>query len=280
MKVFETINETTTYINRQKADGRSIGFVPTMGALHEGHLELMRKAKDENKLLVVSVFVNPKQFNNPEDLKKYPRNLIKDMEALNSVGCDVLFAPEADEMYPEPENTNYDFGQLEHVMEGASRKGHFNGVAIVVRKLFEIVKPHKAYFGEKDYQQLAIIKELVKKESLAVEIVPCPIVRENDGLAMSSRNERLTDEERKMAPFIYQTLRNAKNKVTQLSPEELKTWVKQEFKKKGSFHLDYFEIADDTYLQPVQSWDNSAGTMGYIAVFLGKVRLIDNIRFI
>ena len=280
MKVFETINETTTYINRQKADGRSIGFVPTMGALHEGHLELMRKAKDENKLLVVSVFVNPKQFNNPEDLKKYPRNLIKDMEALNSVGCDVLFAPEADEMYPEPENTNYDFGQLEHVMEGASRKGHFNGVAIVVRKLFEIVQPHKAYFGEKDYQQLAIIKELVKKESLAVKIIPCLIVREEDGLAMSSRNERLTDEERKIAPFIYQTMQNAKNKVPQLSPEELKTWVKKEFEKTGSFQLDYFEIADDTYLQPIQSWDNSTGTMGYIAVFLGKVRLIDNIRFI
>jgi len=280
MKVFATINETTTYINRQRADGCSIGFVPTMGALHEGHLELMRKAKNENDLLVVSVFVNPKQFNNPEDLKKYPRNLAKDMKALNSVGCDVLFAPEADEMYPEPENINYDFSQLEHVMEGASRKGHFNGVAIVVRKLFEIVQPHKAYFGEKDYQQLAIIKELVKRENIAVEIAPCPIVRDEDGLAMSSRNERLTDEERTMAPFIYQTLQKAKNKVSQLSPEELKTWVKQEFKKKGSFQLDYFEIADDTYLQPIQSWDNSTGTMGFIAVFLGKVRLIDNIRFI
>jgi len=280
MKVFETINETTAYIDRQRADGCSIGFVPTMGALHEGHLELMRKAKNENKLLVVSVFVNPKQFNNPEDLEKYPRNLVKDMEELNSVGCDVLFGPEADEMYPEPEDVNYDFGQLENVMEGASRKGHFNGVAIVVRKLFEIVKPHKAYFGEKDYQQLAIIKELVKKENLAVEIVPCPIVREKDGLAMSSRNERLTDEERKMAPFIYQTLQNAKNKVPQLSPEDLKTWVKTEFEKTGSFQLDYFEIADDTYLQPVQSWNSSIGTMGFITVFLGNVRLIDNIRFI
>ena len=280
MKFFETINETTAYINKQRADGRSIGFVPTMGALHEGHLELMRKAKNENDLSVVSVFVNPKQFNNPEDLEKYPRNLAKDTEALISVGCDVLFAPEANEMYPRPENTNYDFGQLENVMEGASRKGHFNGVAIVVRKLFEIVKPHKAYFGEKDYQQLAIIKELVRKEDLAVEIVPCPIVREKDGLAMSSRNERLTYEERKIAPFIYQTLQNAKNKVPQLSPEELKTWVKKEFEKIGSFQLDYFEIADDTYLQSVQSWDNSTDTIGFVAVFLGKVRLIDNIRFI
>ena len=280
MKVFETINETTAYIDRQKADGCSIGFVPTMGALHEGHMELMRKAKNENDLLVVSVFVNPKQFNNPEDLKKYPRNLAKDMKALNSLGCNVLFAPEADEMYPKPENTNYNFGQLEHVMEGASRKGHFNGVAIVVRKLFEIVQPHKAYFGKKDYQQLAIIKELVKKESLAVEIVPCPIVREKDGLAMSSRNERLTDEERKIAPFIYQILQNAKNKVPQLSPEELKTWVKTEFEKTGLFQLDYFEIADDTYLQALNSWNNSIGTMGFIAVFLDKVRLIDNIRFI
>ncbi len=280
MKVFKSINETTAFNNNQKASGKSVGFVPTMGALHDGHLELMRRAKSENDFLVVSVFVNPKQFDNPEDLKKYPRDLDKDMQLLEGVGCDVLFAPEVEEMYPEEENQNYNFGPLERVMEGASRKGHFNGVAIVVRKLFDIVNPDKAYFGEKDFQQLAIIQQLVKQTKQPVEIIPCPIVREADGLAMSSRNERLTKEERKLAPFIFQTLQAAKSKTPALNPVELKKWVAGEFDKKSAFKLDYFEIADDMYLQPVQSWNPGKGTMGFIAVYLGKVRLIDNIRFI
>jgi pantoate--beta-alanine ligase len=280
MKQFNTIKKTTDYIDQKKANGHSIGFVPTMGALHEGHLELMRKAKMENDVLVVSVFVNPKQFDNPEDLKKYPRDLSKDIRLLRQVGCDVLFAPEVAEMYPKQEDIQYDFGKLETVMEGASRKGHFNGVAIVVRKLFDIVKPHNAYFGEKDFQQLAIIQALVSQTNQPVHIIPCPIVRESDGLAMSSRNERLTQGEREIAPFIYETLQKAKDKILELNPGELKKWVANEFDKKEAFKLDYFEIADDTYLQPVNSWEQDKSTIGFIAVFLGKVRLIDNIRFI
>jgi pantoate--beta-alanine ligase len=280
MKHFDTIKKTTDFIDQQKTEGKSIGFVPTMGALHDGHLELMRRAKNENDLLVVSVFVNPKQFDNPEDLKKYPRDLAKDMELLEDVGCDVLFAPEVEEMYPEEKYIQYDFGPLETVMEGASRKGHFNGVAIVVRKLFDIVNPDKAYFGEKDFQQLAIIQQLVKQTRQPVEIVPCPIVRETDGLAMSSRNERLREEERKIAPFIFQTLQVAKTRMQVLTPDELKEWVTNEFDQKGTFKMDYFEIADDTHLQPVLQWNQSKGAMGFIAVYLGNVRLIDNIRFI
>jgi pantoate--beta-alanine ligase len=280
MKLFKTIKETSAYIDLKKANNRGIGFVPTMGALHEGHLELMRRAKKENDVLVVSVFVNPKQFDNPEDLKKYPRDLAKDRALLEEVGCDILFAPDVEEMYPEEENQHYDFGPLDTVMEGASRKGHFNGVAIVVRKLFDIVKPHNAYFGEKDFQQLAIIKELVKQTKQPLTIMPCPIVREADGLAMSSRNERLTTQERELAPFIYQTLLRAKDKMSDVNPAWVKAWVKDEFGKKKAFTLDYFEIAEDTYLQPVDSWEDGRGTMGFIAVFLGKVRLIDNIRFI
>ena len=280
MKVFTTIKETNDYLSRQKDEGRHIGFVPTMGALHEGHLSLMRRAKEENDLLAVSVFVNPIQFNNVADLEKYPRDLDRDRKLLEQIGCDVLFAPEVEEMYPEPEKTAYDFGLLEQVMEGASRKGHFNGVAIVVRKLFEIIGPHKAYFGEKDFQQLAIIQELVRQYKIPVEIVPCPIVRETDGLAMSSRNERLTEKERKIAPEISRILQAAKAKMAEMSPRELKEWVKGQFEKIPEFRLDYFEIADDTYLQPVENWDKNTGAMGFVAVFLGNVRLIDNIRFI
>lgn len=280
MKHFDTIKKTTGYIDQKKAEGNRIGFVPTMGALHEGHLELMRRAKKENDVLVVSVFVNPKQFDKPEDLTKYPRDLAKDIGMLNEVGCDVLFAPEVKEMYPEEEHIHYDFGLLETAMEGASRKGHFNGVAIVVRKLFDIVHPDRAYFGEKDFQQLAIIQQLVKQTKQPVEIVPCPIVRETDGLAMSSRNERLTKEERKIAPFIFQTLQAAKTRMPALNPGELKKWVVDEFGQNRTFKLDYFEIADDTHLQPVLQWNQCKGIMGFIAVYLGNVRLIDNIRFI
>lgn len=280
MKQFNTIQKTTDYIDQKRADGKSIGFVPTMGALHQGHLELMRRAKKENDVLVVSVFVNPKQFDNPEDLKKYPRDLAKDIRLLEQVGCDVSFAPEVTEMYPKQEDIQYDFGKLETVMEGASRKGHFNGVAIVVRKLFDIVKPHNAYFGEKDFQQLAIIQALVTQTKKPVHIIPCQIVRETDGLAMSSRNERLTPGEREIAPFIHDTLQKAKEKIQELNPHALKKWVINEFDKKEAFKLDYFEIADDTYLQPLDSWEQGKGNMGFIAVFLGNVRLIDNIRFI
>jgi pantoate--beta-alanine ligase len=252
-----------------------------MGALHEGHLELMRRAKQENDILVASIFVNPIQFNNKEDLKKYPRNLNRDAELLKSVGCDVLFAPDTKEMYPEGQiSKSYDFGDIEHVMEGSSRPGHFNGVGVVVSRLFEICIPHNAYFGEKDFQQLAIIKKLVDIENTRVNIVPCAIVREADGLAMSSRNVRLTDHEREIAPFIYQTLKMAKSSKDTLCPKKMKAFVLENFIDKTEFNVEYFEIADDTNLQPVKQWNEEVGSLGFIAVKLGKVRLIDNIRII
>lgn len=258
----------------------TIGFVPTMGALHEGHLELMRRAKKENDLLVVSIFVNPIQFNNPEDLLKYPRDVEADKKLLESVDCDILFLPEVEEMYPEKVVKKYNFGKLETVMEGASRPGHFNGVGVVVSKLFDICIPHKAYFGEKDFQQLAIIKKLVAMESIPVEIVPCPIVREEDGLAMSSRNARLTTEERAAAPFIYEVLQEAKENSEFLCARRLKQFVLNQFSDRDEFDVEYFELADDVDLQPVTSFKDKKGTLGFIAVNLGKVRLIDNIRII
>ena len=280
MLTFDTIAGTKAFLSAEKEEGRSIGFVPTMGALHEGHLELMRRAKKENDLLVVSVFVNPIQFNNPDDLKKYPRNLEKDKELLKSVGCDVLFAPGVEEIYPEDTITEqFDFGKLETVMEGAFRAGHFNGVAVVVKRLFNIIEPDKAYFGEKDFQQLAIIQKLVKMEKMPLAIVPCPIVREADGLAMSSRNQRLTAEERVLAPFIYQTLKQAVRLEKEKTPQQVKQWVSEQFSSEPLFRLEYFEIADDKELQSVTSWDKTVGTMGFVAAFLGNVRLIDNIRF-
>ncbi|MEJ2593736.1 MAG: pantoate--beta-alanine ligase [bacterium] len=281
MQIFEKINAISSYLSRQKKAGKTIGFVPTMGALHQGHLQLMHRAKKENKLLVVSIFVNPIQFNNPEDLQKYPRELERDKELLREVGCDVLFIPEVKEMYPEGEVlVKYDFGGLDKVMEGTFRKGHFNGVAVVVRKLFEITMPDRSYFGEKDFQQLAIIQKLAEIEQLPVEIVPCAIVREPDGLAMSSRNERLTEEERNMAPFIYNCLQEAKKKKDTHSPMEIIEWVVNRFDDQPAFRLEYFQLADDHNLQPVEKWDEAKGIIAFIAAWLGNVRLIDNLRFI
>ncbi len=280
MITFSKISDINNFVREQRNNGKTIGFVPTMGALHKGHLELMKQAKQENDFLVVSIFVNPIQFNNPEDLKKYPRDVNKDKELLENIGCDVLFAPTVEEMYPENVTKKYNFGSLETVMEGASRPGHFNGVAIVVSKLFEIVQPHKVYFGEKDYQQLAIIKKLVETEQLPVEIIPCPIVREADGLAMSSRNERLTDEEKATAPYIYQTLKFAKKGSDTICPGPLKQMVVNMFKARDEFDLEYFELADDENLQPISSWSSSPGILAFVVVKLGNVRLIDNIRII
>lgn len=278
MKVFSKITETTAFIQKQKNSGLAIGFVPTMGALHEGHLSLMRQAKSENDLLVVSIFVNPIQFNNKKDLEKYPKTFESDRLMLEEVGCDILFAPSEVEMYPEPILTNYDFGLLGDVMEGANRPGHFNGVAIVVKKLFEICLPTKSYFGEKDFQQLAIINKLVKIENLDVEIIPCPIVRESDGLAMSSRNSRLSNEQRQIAPLIHKTLLQARKLAGNKSVNEVKIWVEKEFKSNVAFQLEYFEITDDTDLQKVSNWNDAENIMGFVVANMGNVRLIDNIR--
>ena len=278
MKVFTKISETTEFIRQQRNLGLRIGFVPTMGALHQGHLNLMKQAKLENDLLVVSIFVNPIQFNNKSDLNKYPRNLDSDSIKLQEIGCDILFAPSATEMYPEPIVKEYNFGILGEVMEGSNRPGHFNGVAIVVKKLFDICLPHKSYFGEKDFQQLAIINKLVKMENLDVEVIGCSIVREDDGLAMSSRNERLTEEDREEAPFIYKTLLKAKKLAENESTSFVKTWVKKEFKANKAFNLEYFEISESTDLQPVSEWNMGEIIMGFVVAHMGNIRLIDNIR--
>ena len=219
MQLFSKITEIKEFLSFQKKNSLKIGFVPTMGALHEGHISLLEKAKKENDICVCSIFVNPIQFNNNEDLKKYPRNIESDILYLKSVGCDVLFLPSEEEMYPEPDKTIYDFNGLDKYMEGTFRPGHFNGVAVVVKKLFDIVEPNKAYFGEKDFQQLSIIKYLTKALELPVTIVPCTTMRENDGLAMSSRNKLLTPEERNIAPIIYQTLNSAKKNYKNYSVE-------------------------------------------------------------
>jgi len=278
MILVKTIKELQEKLQGLKSSG-SVGFVPTMGALHRGHLSLVNKAVAENAVVVVSIFVNPTQFNDPGDLKRYPRNLEADLALLEPTGCHLIFAPEPKEIYPEPDTRKFNFGPLEEIMEGKHRPGHFNGVAQVVSKLFEIVKPDKAYFGWKDFQQLAIIKNMVKQLSLPVEIVPCPIVREKSGLAMSSRNELLSAEERKNAALIYQTLSEAQKLTKQKSVNELRKWVTEKINQNPWLTVEYYEIVDDENLRPVENWDEKKTKVGCIAVYCGKVRLIDNIVF-
>lgn len=256
---------------------RSVGFVPTMGALHKGHLSLVQKAVDENPLVVVSIFVNPTQFNDSKDLERYPRTLTADMNLLGTTGCQIVFAPDVTEIYPEPDTRKFDFGQLDKVMEGKHRPGHFNGVAQVVSRLFEMVQPQKAYFGLKDFQQLAIIKNMVKQLNLQVEIVSCPIVREESGLAMSSRNELLSAEERTNAATISKTLFMAKELKMDKTVSELEKWVTETINKNLFLRVEYAEIVDDTELQPVKNWDELNSKVLCVAVFCGKIRLIDNI---
>ncbi len=278
MQVFDKIVSLKDTIEKIKDSGKSIGFVPTMGALHSGHIELVKRAVSENDITVVSIFVNPIQFNNKEDLEKYPRTLVSDLDKLSNTGCNIVFAPEVTEMYPDNKiEESFDFGHLESVMEGKFRPGHFNGVAVVVKKLFEIVMPTNAYFGEKDYQQLLIIKELVKKLSIIVNIIPHPIVREDDGLAMSSRNLRLTSDERKIAPLIYRTLKKAKENSHKMSLIDTKMWVTNEINSINGFKLEYFEVLDADNLNVISDWNEAEKIIGCIAVFLGDVRLIDNI---
>jgi len=273
-----TITETQIAIHEQLAEGKTIGFVPTMGALHEGHLTLIRQAVQENDFVVVSIFVNPIQFNNPEDLAKYPRNLEDDIQKLEGIGCKLVFAPSVNEMYPEPDLTEFDFGQLDKVMEGKFRPGHFKGVAIVVKRLFEIVMPHKAYFGEKDFQQLAIIKKMVNMLQIPVEIIPCPIVREPDGLAMSSRNERLTAEERLEAPVLYKALSAIKENYSWFIPDGVKQLVIGEIQENHFFRVEYVDVVDTETLQPFGDWMDVEHAVVCVAAYIGNIRLIDNIR--
>lgn len=280
MKVFSHIPDIKEFLHSQKKLNHSIGFVPTMGALHQGHLSLIERAKKENEVCTCSIFVNPIQFNNPEDLTRYPIQTDKDLNMLEKQGCDVVFCPDNNEMYPQPVTKKYDFGALEKVMEGASRPGHFNGVAIVVKRLFEIIEPDNAYFGEKDFQQLQIIRFLVKNEKIPVNIVPCPIIRDYDGLALSSRNALLSEHDRRIAPEIAAVLKECSTLAGELSVIELKAFVCTKISGFPEFRPDYFEIADEDTLQPVNSWADSKNIRAFIAVYLNKVRLIDNIRII
>jgi pantoate--beta-alanine ligase len=249
-----------------------------MGALHEGHLALVRRARRENEVVVASIFVNPIQFNNSEDLEKYPRDLQRDLDLLSEVGCDIVFAPENSEMYPETPTETYNFGTLETVMEGAFRPGHFNGVAVVVKRLFDLVKPTTAYYGEKDVQQWAIIRALVDQENLAVEIGACPTVREHDDLAMSSRNTRLSEENRRIAPQIYKILRDSRDLIDVFTPAQLRAFAEEQFKKIPRTKLEYFEIVNAKTLQPIENWSDCPRRVACVAIWLGDVRLIDNVK--
>jgi len=273
--------EIESYILNLQKSQKSIGFVPTMGALHAGHISLVDKSLQQNDCTIVSIFVNPTQFNNLDDLAKYPRTLDSDLAMLEKSKCDAVFVPEVHEMYPEGTEIqeSYNFGSLETVMEGAFRPGHFKGVASIVRRLFDIVQPTRAYFGLKDYQQLAIITSLVSQYHLPVQIIPCDVVREPDGLAMSSRNVRLLPDERKQAALISQTLFAAKDQKVSKTVEEIKKNVIDTIKSVPLLSLEYFEIVDGTTLQSITNWSDSKKPVGCIAVHVGAVRLIDIIMF-
>ncbi len=280
MEVFTSVKSLRQFLDQQILQQKTVGLVPTMGALHAGHISLIEAARKDNEVVVCSVFVNPTQFNNAEDLAKYPRTFDEDHAMLDKAGCSALFAPSVDEMYPEQAVLKMDFGALETVMEGASRPGHFNGVGIVVSKLFNIVRPHRAYFGQKDLQQVSVVSQLVRDLAFGLELVVCPTVREKDGLAMSSRNTRLNAADRAIAPHIYRILAasgedlGAGKKVS-----EVIGWAKREFEKIKEFTLDYFEVIDIKTLLPIEKIGPAGSNAICVATFLGPVRLIDNIIF-
>lgn len=295
MQTVNTVAALNAAVSNAKQNKQSIGLVPTMGALHEGHLSLISRARKENDFVVVSLFVNPIQFNNKEDLEKYPRTIEADLEKIASLestepcACTlVAFTPSVDEMYPEPVTDIYHFGPIEEVMEGPRRPGHFSGVAVVVRRLFDLAQPNRAYFGEKDFQQIAVIRNLLQQIQYPIELVPCPIVRAEDGLALSSRNMRLSPEARAIAPTIYATLQQAVEMSEYEDVESVKEWALDTL---SSFHQinpqpnglcfepEYFEIVNDTTLQPIEDWEDAEGVVGCITVWLDGVRLIDMIRF-
>ncbi len=278
MKVFYTKVALNTYLDTHKKN-KQIGFIPTMGALHEGHLSLLKKCNEENDISVVSIFVNSTQFDNPADLLKYPKTFQNDTKILESAQCDVLFAPDVKEIYAENITaTSFDFEGLEHEMEGRFRIGHFDGVGTVVKRLFEIVAPNKAYFGEKDFQQLQIVKKMTQKQQLPVEVKGCNIHRAKNGLAMSSRNSRLTKAHLKAAPFIFKTLQKVKMKFETEAPNTIIEWVEKEFEKQSLLTLEYFTIADEKTLKNIKNKDEKTQYRAFIAVFADEIRLIDNIQ--
>lgn len=279
MLVLKTISDARAWRDTVRQEQKSIGFVPTMGALHPGHISLIRKANIENDVVVASIFVNPIQFNNREDLDNYPRTLDADIRRLEEVACDVLFAPAAAEMYPDQDivNDKYNFGHLDKILEGKYRPGHFNGVAVVVRKLFEIIQPDRAYFGLKDYQQLKIVEALVKYHKMPVEIIACPTLRERDGLAMSSRNVRLTHHERSIAPVIHRVLLEIIDKMDHLTPKGAQIWGVNQLNKYAEIQVEYLQIVGADDLLPIETWTDKKSVVVLVAAYLGKVRLIDNV---
>lgn len=281
MKLVHTVKELTQAVDAARADGKTVGFVPTMGALHSGHASLIRRSSTENGFTVISVFVNPTQFNDPKDLKTYPRTLDSDCKVAEEAGADVVFAPSVEEVYPKPDTRRFSYPPLDTVMEGVYRPGHFNGVCQVVSRLLTIVKPDRAYFGEKDFQQLTIIRAMVKDLKLPVEICPCPEVREPNGLAISSRNALLSPEERKTAVAISKTLTESLSYARKHSIAETKEWVVRTLNAVDGLEVQYFEIVDGDSLQPLKRWDDSKYIVGCITVWCGSkpIRLIDNIKY-
>lgn len=277
MIISHTISDLRKAI--EQSGQQQIGFVPTMGALHAGHISLVKRCVAENELCVVSVFVNPTQFNDKNDLKNYPRTPEADAKLLEEAGCNIVFMPSVEEMYPETDTRQFHFGSLETVMEGQYRPGHFNGVAQIVSKLFDAVKPTRAYFGEKDFQQVAIIKNMVSQLHLPLEIVACPIVREESGLAKSSRNTLLSDSQREGAARIYRILKESLSKAALLSVADTKAWVLAELEKDPEYKADYYAIVDGNSLQDINDWNESTYIVGCVAVYCGKIRLIDNIAY-
>lgn len=279
MKVIRTIADLRNFLQKEKQNNKSIGFVPTMGALHAGHISLVNACTKENEICVVSIFINPTQFNDPHDLETYPRTLDKDLALLEPSGCDYVFVPHVEAMYPEPDTRIFSFGHIAEVMEGVHRPGHFNGVAQIVSKLFAIVAPDNAYFGEKDFQQIAIIRAMVRQLEMNVKIHACPILRETDGLAMSSRNLRLSNGQRQKAPLIARTLIESTTFVFSKSVREIIDYVVTTINEDPVMQVEYYEIVDGNSLASVQRWSESDYIVGCIAVYCGKVRLIDNITY-
>lgn len=279
MKIVNSIQELKHYLAEERQHNKQIGFVPTMGALHNGHLSLVKRCVVENDVCVVSIFVNPTQFNDKNDLATYPRTLDKDSALLESAGCDYVFAPTEAEMYPEPDTRTFDFGTVSAVMEGARRPGHFNGVAQIVSKLFYAVEPDNAYFGEKDFQQIAVIRAMVKQLNIPVKINACPILREEDGLALSSRNVRLTPEQRQKAPLIARTLKESTNFAAGKSVQEVIDYVVNTINADPVMRVEYYEIVDGITMESIKNWSDTDYAVGCITVYCGEVRLIDNIRY-
>ena len=279
MKIIRTVRELQEAVEMHRSQGHSIGLVPTMGALHQGHLSLMNRAREDNDIVVASVFVNPTQFNNPDDLRTYPRTEEADCQAMESVGVDYAFIPTVEEIYPEPDTRVFDLGPVAEVMEGAMRPGHFNGVAQSVSKLFAWTLPTRAYFGEKDYQQIAVIRKMAELEGFDFDIVACPILRHEDGLAMSSRNVRLSPEQRGIAPMIRKVLLDSLELKETMTVSEVKQFVVEKIDSVNGLTTEYYEIVDSKTMQPIAAWTDAETAVGCVTVYCGEVRLIDNITY-